>query len=216
MDHRCVRPLRARHRVVLARSGNGRTIEPWGSVISYLAVTLDLAKSRRRGRLHDIDQCRRKRGDTHQPAALPVGRLRSFLRDRFAVQRHRHQAMVAIGVCVQMLARVIVHMAILVDMLRRHFAMYMNHARHMILVSQTMGDGMFAGQSIRDRRRQHAKQVAQGDEPPRSQSPRSAQADEHFRADTFGLPLLRVGSIAAKLGTAKMELERTIIVPYFR
>ena len=60
--------------------------------------------------------------------------MRSIVRDRFAVQRHRHQAIIAIGFCMRMLARVIVQVAILVDVLRRHFAMYMNHARHMILV----------------------------------------------------------------------------------
>jgi hypothetical protein len=168
MDHRRAQPQRARHRVVLVRSGNGGAIESWGSVIGHPTVAFDHAKGRRRGRFHDIDQRRRERGDAYQPAAFPVGRMRSFSGDRLCVQRHRRQAMVAVGAHMRMPARVVVHMAILVDMLRRHFIMHVNHARHMILVGQTRSDGMFSGQSIRDRRCQHAKQIGQGDDPPGS------------------------------------------------
>src|SRR6266851_287029 len=96
--------------------------------------------------------------------------------------------MVAVGVRMRMPAGVIVRMAILVDMLPRHFVMHMNHARHMILVGQTMSDGMCAGQRIRNRRGQHTKQIDQGDEPPCSHSLHSRQADEHVDVSTLYFP----------------------------
>src|SRR3981081_1395272 len=51
MDHRRACPQRARHRVVFLTSGNGGTIEPWGSVIGHLTAAFDLAKGRRAGRV---------------------------------------------------------------------------------------------------------------------------------------------------------------------
>ena len=66
----------------------------WRSVVGHLKVTFDLAKGHRRGRLCNVVQRRRERGDAHQPATLAVGRMRRLLGDRLVVygfncRRHR-------------------------------------------------------------------------------------------------------------------------------
>src|SRR3979411_2732554 len=150
MDHRRACLQRARHRVVFCTSGNGGTIEPWGSVIGHLTAAFDLAKGRRRGRLHDIDQRRRKRGDTHQPAALPVGRMRSFLGDRPIVNSYSHGAVLVAGTHVRLCGGVIVHMAIHVNMLDRRLNAHMGHAGHVTHFSKARRDGVRTGQGKRD------------------------------------------------------------------
>jgi hypothetical protein len=150
----------------------------WGSVIGHLAVTFDLAKGRRRRRFHEIDQRRRKCRDAHQPAALSVGRMRCFLRGRRATHCRRYRAIVA-GIRVQIGAGVVVRVAVLVDMRRRYIIVHVDHSGHVSCVGQTRRNCLRAGQRERDRRRQDAKQVGQGDEPPCSQSLRSGKADEH-------------------------------------
>jgi hypothetical protein len=55
----------------------------------------------------------------------------------------------------------------------------------MIVVGQAGSDGMLSRQSIGDRRRQHAKQIGQGDDPPRLQLVRSGKSDQRLRVETL-------------------------------
>ena len=172
----------------LVSSGNGRTIERRGSAIAHLTVTFDFATSRRYGRCHDFDQRRRKRGTAHQPAALSAGGMRHVFGFRLGIQHHRHRAVVAAGLRMRIPAGVGMQMTILVDMLLWYFVMHMDHAGHMIVVGQARRDGMFSRQRVRDRRRQHAKQIDQCKQPPRFRSPHSRQPQNHpWNQSTCGL-----------------------------
>ena len=110
--------------------------------------------------------------------------MRSFLWDRLGIQRHRHRVTIARGVRMRMTAGAIVQTAVLMDVLCRHVMMHMNHTRHMAL-AQTRSDGMCAWQRIRDRRRQHTKQIDQGDEPPCSHSLHSGKTNQHVDANAL-------------------------------
>lgn len=56
-------------------------------------------------------------------------------------------------------AGVIMEMSVLVDMRHDAFVVHMDHAGPLIVVGQTIGCGMTAGQREGDRRGQHAKQI---------------------------------------------------------
>jgi len=150
---------------------------PRGSVIGHLTAAFDLAMSSRRGRFHDIDQRRRERGNARQPAALSVGRMRSFLRGRFAVQGRRYRAVA--GIRVRISAEMVVHVAVLVDMLHRYIIVHVDHAGSVTGVGQARRNGLRAGQREGDRRRQHAKKIYERKHPACTPSPRCGQPHKH-------------------------------------
>ncbi len=63
--------------------------------------------------------------------------------------------------------------------------MNMNHSGNVILVRQAQSLSVNAGQRIGDRRRQHAKQIGHGYQPPCLQSLSSGQPDEHADINAF-------------------------------
>ena len=74
-------------------------------------------------------------------------------------------------------------MTVLMHMLR--LGMNMNHSGNAILVRQAPGRSVDAGQRVGDRRRQYAKQIGKGYQPPCPQSLRSGQSDEHADINTY-------------------------------
>ena len=73
-------------------------------------------------------------------------------------------------------------MAVAVHMLRRRVAADVDHAGHMAFAGQAWSDGMLSRQCIGDRRRQHAQQIDQGDDPPCFQPLHSGKTDQHLDA----------------------------------
>jgi hypothetical protein len=152
----------------------------WRSVVGHLAVTFDLAKGHRDGRLCNVVQRRRERSDAHQPATLPVGRMRSFLGGRLVVHRldcHRQRVVQIPGTRMRVRISVVMPMAVDADMLDRRIQMHANDSG----IGQAGTDGTRTGQRERQCRRQHAKQIAQGNDPSRSQPPQSGQTHKHSR-----------------------------------
>jgi len=174
MNHRRASPRRARHRVASIRSGNGGSIVPGRSLVGDVPVAFDFAKRRRSGRLYDVHDRRRNSAYAHQPAALAAGFMRSVFGSRLRIRCRRHR-MVAVGMCLR--NGMIMDLAAVMHVLR--LGMNMNHSGDVILVRQTPSRSVDAGQRIRDRRRQYAKQIGKGHQPPCPQSLRSGQPDEH-------------------------------------
>ena len=65
----------------------------------------------------------------------------------------------------------------------------MNHSGNVILVRQAPGQSVNAGKRVGDRRRQYAKQIGKGYQPPCPQSLRSGQPDEHSESTPFSFKL---------------------------
>ena len=63
--------------------------------------------------------------------------------------------------------------------------MNMNHSWTVIRVRQAAGRSVNAGHRVGDCRRQYAKQIGKGYQPPCPQSLRSGQPDEHADINTF-------------------------------
>lgn len=63
--------------------------------------------------------------------------------------------------------------------------MNMNHSGSVIRVRQAAGRSVNAGHRVGDRRRQYAKQIGKGYQPPCPQSLSSGQPDEHADINTF-------------------------------
>ncbi len=77
----------------------------------------------------------------------------------------------------------IMDMAVFMHVLR--LGMNMNHSGNVILVRQARSWRVDAGQRVGDCRRQNAKQIGKGYQPPCPQSLRSGQPDEHADINAF-------------------------------
>ena len=116
--------------------------------------------------------------------------------------------MAIFGMCLR--SGMIMDLAAVMHVLR--LEMNMNHSGDVILVRQTSSRSVGAGPRKGDRRRQYAKQIGKGYQPPCPQSLPSGQPDEHRdNQRLFFAP--RLGSIAVKIGAAKMELLVSLIGP---
>jgi hypothetical protein len=84
-------------------------------------------------------------------------------------------------------AGMIVPPAVNVDVLGWEFSMHVDNAGHVTSVYQAGRNGLRPRQRKRNRRRQHAKQIDQSDEPPRSQTLRFGHSDEQAGVNTFDI-----------------------------
>lgn len=185
-------PQRARRRVISIASGNGGTIEPGESPVRKLPVGFGHADGLRPRRPGDRDIRRRKRGGAHHAAALSVDRMRRLARDQAVVRRNGPgimiDHMIDYGRIMNPMdpglrVRRVAILPVVIDM-RRHARMIVMETGlrvNALTTGQTVRRGLAAGQRERKRRRQHAKQISEGNDPPRPQPPRSAHADKHPR-----------------------------------
>jgi hypothetical protein len=81
----------------------------------------------------------------------------------------------------------IVLSAVILDVLGREFSMHVDHTGHVTGVYQAGRNSLRAGQRKGERRRQHAKQIDQGNEPPCSQTLRFGHSDEQAGVNTFDI-----------------------------
>ena len=84
-------------------------------------------------------------------------------------------------------AGMIVPPAVSMDVLGWEFSMHVEDAKHVTGVDQAGRNSLRAGQRKGKRRRQHAKQIDQGDEPPCSQTLRFGHSDEQAGVNTFDI-----------------------------
>jgi hypothetical protein len=82
-------------------------------------------------------------------------------------------------------AGIIVPPAISVDVLGWEFSMHVKEGQARDWRLSGRAQGLRAGQRKGERRRQHAKQIDQGDKPPRSRTLRSGHSDEQAGVNTF-------------------------------
>lgn len=177
MNHRRACPHRARRHVISIASGNRRAIKPRRRVVSERPEALGHPNGLRRRRLCNVGIYRGKRGDAHQAAALSIRHMRRlrrtnviFQRNRFRIRiRGRSRMSPSAGMMVGMSALMGMHATIVMDM---------DHPGHMI-VGQAMRRRLTARQGEGQRRRQHAKQIGQGNEPPRPPPLRSCKSSQH-------------------------------------
>ena len=173
MNHRRACPHRARRHVISIVSGNGGAIETRGSVIPERPEGLGHPDGLRRGWLCNTDIYCGKRGHAHQAAALSIRHMRCFCRTGVTLQRNRLRIVIRVGLDAGMM----MGMSVLMDM---HGALMMDvdHPGGMIR-GQTMRRRLTARQGEGQRRRQHAKQISQGNEPPCSPPLRSGKPCQH-------------------------------------
>lgn len=156
---------------------------PRGSVIRDVPIVLGVADGRRRGRLDDIDNGCRQSAQAHHPAARrPRGLVMTICGGRRFVSDIRF-IFVAVGLAeMRGSAGMIVHMAILMDdVLRspRAIFMHMHDAQTVVFVGKAWRRPRPVGKRKGNARRQDAKQINQGEQPPCPESLRSGQTHEH-------------------------------------
>jgi hypothetical protein len=125
----------------------------------------------------DADQRGRQRRQTEQTAALsirrmgiPAGVVATVRSDPIHILNDRALMSVRAGV--------IVRATVAVNVLRRGDVVNVGHTRNVIFVGQAWRKGMLAWQRERCRRRKHAKQIDEGQQPPRVYALCLCQSDQ--------------------------------------
>lgn len=180
MDHRCARPKRARHRVLMVSSGDGGTVELRGSVVRNGTVAGRYADRAGREGTDDLGQRGRQGAHANHAAALPARRFVVVLsggrrthtdyRARIVIIRYRDHR------------RMIVGMTIVVNVLSRALSMFVDvHDAHAMFV---LGQARSRPGAVRERerqgRRQDAKQIGEREQPRRHRSVRSGKPRQHW------------------------------------
>lgn len=156
---------------------------PRGRVVRDVPMVLGVADGRWRGRLDDVDNGSRQSAQAHHAAALRPGRLVVIVRGgrRFVSNQCRTVGIVRFAEKA-VPAGMFVNMTIPMNVLRSAVARLMN-VNNAELVARIREARRLTGsvaQCKRKARRQYAKQIDQGDQPPCPQSLRSGQTHEHL------------------------------------
>ena len=179
-------------------SGDGRPIQKGGRAVCDLPMTLDFARGDGYGRPDNIEKRRRKRDDAHQPAALPIGRMRRPAGFRIIFRRHR------LGSFAGLRGRMSMLVVVIVPMRRLCLAADVDHTSHMAFARQARRNQMRSRQCVGHRRCQHAQQIHQGDNPPCFQPLRSGQTNQHCDQSALGFDRFLI--ITANSTPANTEL----------
>jgi hypothetical protein len=180
MDHRCACPKRARHRVLTVSSGDGGTVELWGSVVRNGTVAGRYADRAGREGTDDLGQRGRQGAHANHAAALPARRFVVVLsgarrihtgrRARIMIIRRRDHRRMTVG------------MTVVVHVPSRALSMFVDvHDAHaMFVLGQARSRPGAVGECERQGRRQDAKQIGDRDQPRRHRSVRSGQPRQHW------------------------------------
>lgn len=175
-------PSRARHHVIQVRSGNGGTIVSRGSSVGNVPIVLGRTDRRRHQGFDNVHNRGRQCAQAHHPTTLRARNLMMITCRgwRFVSDGYRAVEVLRL-VEMSLAARMFVHMAVPMDVLRSALAMFMHvhNAQTVIFFSKTWRRPRPIGKRKGNARRQHAKQIDQGGKPPGPQSLRFAQSYEH-------------------------------------
>lgn len=147
------------------RSGNGGTVMHSGRIVRQLAIAVGHPDGLWRRWLCHCDVQRGNRGDAHQTTALSVHHVRCLCRTGVAFHRRGFHDVIDGRIGLHLDAGMVMGMPVLVNV-HRALIVHVHHARDVTFAGQAISGGPAARQRKGQCRREHAKQIDQGNQPP--------------------------------------------------